>query len=190
MNIRPVYGIITAVMVALLTACGGTPTIESDMGIKGAPDWVNEGTQAVENPGGRYLYGVGFAPPMNDEALQRSTADNRARAELARIVSTYIDSTLNDYAASSGGGASNSIDQSIRSTTHTVLNGATIKGRWRDPRTGVIHSFAEMDMKNLDSAIASAAKLSAQFKQYYQNNATANFRRFLKTEKTSKEDKE
>ena len=183
MTIRTVYGIITALLVTLLSACGGSPTIESDMNIKGAPDWVNEGTQAVDNPDGRYLYGVGVAPPMNDESLQRSTADSRARAELAKIVSTYVDSTLSDYAAASGDSATSSIEQSLKSSTQTVLNGARIKGRWRDPRTGSVYSFAEMDMKALDDAIANAGKLSDNFRQYYQNNATANFSRFVKSSK-------
>jgi len=183
MIIRLVLGIITGLLLTLLIACGGAPTIESDLGIKGAPDWVNEGTQAVDNPGGRYLYGVGMAQPMNDESLQRSTADSRARAELARIVSTYVDSTLSDYAAASGDSATNSIEQLIKSSTQTVLNGAKIKGRWRDSRTGNIHSFAEMDMKTLDDAISNAAKLSENFRQYYENNATANFRRFINNEK-------
>lgn len=169
-------------LVGLLSACGGAPTIESDFGIKGAPDWVNEGTQAVENPDGRFLYGVGFAPTMNDVALQRSTADNRARAELAKIVSTYIDATLSDYAAASGDSATGSIEQSIRSQTQTVLNGAKIKGRWRDERTGTIYSFAEMDMEALDEAVANASKLSESFRQYYDHNATANFKRFVEKE--------
>ncbi|MYM62636.1 LPP20 family lipoprotein [Pseudomaricurvus sp. HS19] len=165
-----------------LAGCGGSPTIESDLGIKGAPDWVNEGTQAVENPDGRYLYGVGFAAPMNDQSLQRSAADGRARAELARIVSTYVDSALHDYASASGDTTVNSIEQSVKSTTQTALSGAKIKGRWLDPRTGNIYSFAEMDMSALDGAISSAAKLSENFKQYYQNNATANFHRFVEAE--------
>ncbi len=179
MPTRPVYGILIFALLTLLAACGGAPTIESDLGIKGAPDWVNEGTQAVDNPDGRYLYGVGFAPTMNDTALQRSTADSRARAELARIVSTYVDSTLSDYAAASGDTATGSIEQTINSHTQTVLNGARIKGRWKDPNTGTIYSFAEMDMQSLDDAIASAAKLSDNFRQYYQDNASANFKRFL-----------
>lgn len=181
MNQRSVYGLCIATLLALLTACGGSPTIESDLGIKGAPDWVNEGTQAVENPDGRYLYGVGFAPEMNDFALQRSTADNRARAELAKIVSTYIDATLSDYATASGDNASSSVEQVIRSSTQSVLNGAKIKGRWRDEDTGTIYSFAEMDMQSLDQAIENANKLSEDFRQYYQRKATANFERFLKS---------
>ena len=71
MIIRPVLKITTCLLLLLLTACGGSVTIESDLGIKGAPDWVNEGTQAVDNPGGRFLYGVGMAQPMNGETAFR-----------------------------------------------------------------------------------------------------------------------
>lgn len=164
----------------MLGACSSSPKIESDMGIKGAPDWVNEGTQAVDHKDGRYIYGVAFAPPINDESLQTSTADNRARAEVAKVVSTYIDSTLSDYISSTGGSASTNIEQSINSVTQTVLNGAKIKGRWRDKKSGNIYSFAEMDMKSLDDAIAAAGKLSQNFKEYYSQKASANFDRFIK----------
>jgi len=167
-------------LTVLLAACSSSPTIESDMGISGAPDWVNEGTQAVDNDDGRFVYGVAFAPPLNDMALQTSTADNRARAEVARMVSTYIDHTLSDYTASSGDTATSSIQQTLNSSTQTVLNGAKIKGHWKDAKTGNIYSFAEMDMKVLDDAIATAGKLSQGFKDYYQQKANANFDRFMK----------
>ena len=171
--------LITLCLSLFLAACSSSPSIESDMGIKGAPDWVNEGTQAVDNDDGRFVYGVAFAPPLNDESLQTATADSRARAELARVVSTYVDSTLSDYAASTGDTASSSIEQNITSSTQTLLNGAKIKGRWRDKNTGNIYSFAEMDMKALGDAIATAGKLSQNFKDFYQQNAGANFQRFM-----------
>lgn len=175
--------IVSALLTAvLLAACSGSPTIKSDLGIKGAPDWVNEGTQAVSDDGGRYIYGVGSAPVLNDDALQIAAADNRARAEVARVVSTFIDSTVSDYSASAGidSRAALNIEQSINATTQTVLNGARIKGRWRDPKTGTVYSFAEMDMKNLGDAIAAAGKLSDGFKQFYAQKANANFDRFVK----------
>lgn len=170
---------VAALLLPMLVACGGSPTIESDLGIDGAPDWVNEGTQAIEDEGGRFIYGVAFAPPMNDPSLQTATADSRARAELARTVSTYVDSTLSDYSASTGNSASSSIERNITTTTETLLNGSKIKGRWQDKNSGNIYSFAEMDMESLDDAIAAADKLSAEFKKFYSENANANFKRFV-----------
>lgn len=173
---------LAALAALVLAACSSTPTIESDMGLDDAPDWVNEGTQAVSDDDGRLIYGVGSAPVLNDVALQTATADSRARAEVARVVSTFVDSALNDYSASAGGdsNAELSIEQNINTTTQTALNGAKIKGRWRDPDTGTIYSFAEMDMKALDDAVAAAGKLSESFKRYYAQKANANFDRFVK----------
>ena len=174
-----------AIAVLALAACSSNPSIESDMGIDGAPDWVNEGTQAISDDDGRFIYGVGSAPVLNDVALQTSAADNRARAEVARIVSTFVDSTISDYSASAGGdsNAQLSIEQNINATTQTALNGAKIKGRWKDPETGTIYSFAQMDMKALDDAVSAAGKLSDSFKRFYAQKANANFDRFVKDAK-------
>lgn len=162
-----------------LAACSGKQTIESDMGMSGAPDWVNEGTQAVDDDGGRYIQGVAFAPPLNDESLQISTADSRARAEVARVVSSFVDSTLSDYSASSGDAAVTSIEQTVISSTRTALNGARIKARWKDSETGNIYSFAEMDMETLDDSIGAAGELSQSFKAFFSERANANFERFV-----------
>ena len=175
-----VFRLLPILAACLLAACSSSPTVESDLGIVGAPDWVNEGSQAVDNDDGRFVYGVAFAPPLNDQALQISTADTRARAEVARMVSTYIDHTLNDYAASTGDTASSSIQQTLNSRTRTVVNGVRIQGHWKDDDSGNIYSFAVMDMKQLDQAITTADKLSQTFKEFYQQNANANFDRFSK----------
>ena len=176
---RSTYAILTTLAV-VLGGCGGSQTIESDLGIDGAPDWVNEGTQAVDNDGGRFIYGVASAPNLGDEALQLSTADNRARAEVARVVSTYVDATINDYSASAGRETADlSVEQNISSVTQSVLNGSKVKGRWRDERSGNIWAFVEMDMKTLDDAIATAGKLSQGFKDYYRGHSGTHFERFV-----------
>lgn len=177
---RSAYAAFVYLCLLILAGCSSSTKIESDLGISGAPDWVNEGTQAVDNKKGRFIYGVASAPPLGDDALQTSAADNRARAEVARVVSTYIDSTLSDYSASTGDEASLNIQQSINGITQTVLNGSKIKGRWRDKNTNNIWAFAEMDMSALDDAIAASGKLSQNFRGYYSKNSAANFGRFVK----------
>jgi hypothetical protein len=171
----------------LLSACSGGPTkIESDLGIKGAPDWVNEGTQAVSDKKGRLIQGVGSAPDLGDMALQQSTADNRARAEIARVLSSYLDVTLNDYLASSkpqgsdaGPTADASVQQQINNLSKAVLNGARIIGRWKDKRTGVIYSFAELDLKRVQELTAAAGTMNEGLKQYLADQGNAVFDNFV-----------
>src|SRR5262245_66266264 len=74
-----------------LAACGGGKTVvESDLGIKGAPDWGKKGTQVVNDKDGRLFHGVGSSPVVGDEALQRWTGDDRARDAVGRMVDAYL----------------------------------------------------------------------------------------------------
>ena len=127
----------TSLLFALAACGGGKTVVESDLGIKGAPDWVNKGTQAVNDKDGRLFHGVGAAPSLGDDALQRSTADDRARAEVARMLSTYIDAVSNDYSAAAGTGTNANADQSvqrqIKAVTKQNLAGSKIIGRWIIP---------------------------------------------------------
>lgn len=175
--------LLTTFMAVLLglSACNTNTSIKSDLGVSGAPDWVNEGTQAVDNDNGGLLHGVGMAPAMNDTSLQTSTADGRARAEISRILTTYIDSTLSDYSASVGDTASMSIERDIRSSTQLALSGATILGHWKDKKTGDIYSFAELRLDTMDRLIEKSAGLSDSFKRFYKQNSSANFERFIQS---------
>lgn len=72
-----------------LAACSSRTVVTSNLGIKGAPDWVNQGSQALSDHDGRLIHGIGSAPAMNDLSLQTSVADERARSEVARVLSSF-----------------------------------------------------------------------------------------------------
>jgi hypothetical protein len=164
-----------ASLTLVLAACGGSKTVvESDLGIKGAPDWVNKGTQAVNDKDGRLFHGVGSAPSLGDEALQRSTADDRARAEVARMLSTYIDAVSSDYSGAAGTGANANADQSvsrqIKAVTKQNLAGSKIIGRWKDSRTSMVYSIAELDFKSVKTTLEGANGMNDDVKRYIGRN--------------------
>jgi hypothetical protein len=163
----------------LLAACAGPTKIESDLGIKGAPDWVNEGTQTVSNKDGRLIQGVGSSPQLNDQSLQLSSADNRARAEIARVVSTYMDVMANDYLAAAkqaeGYVADASIQQQINSVSKVVLNGSRIVGRWKDEKTETVYSFAELDLKKVQDIIKANQNMNDGLKVYLLDHGNVAF---------------
>ncbi len=154
-------------LLLILAGCSSKTRVESDLGVKGAPDWVNEGTQILNDKGGRYFHGVGQAPPMGDESLQISTANNRARAELARIISTYIDVAHRDYGAASGYGgevaSEQAVSRTIESLSQTNISGAEIIGHWRDKRTGNIYAIAELDLEQIKKVIATNKEMNSGF---------------------------
>jgi len=175
-------------LVAVISGCGSEPTkVESDLGIKGAPDWVNEGSNILSTKDGRMFHGVGSASPMGDMALQKSTADDRARAEVARILSSYLDVVSNDYMASAKSGDNGvneeAVSRQIKNTTKVNMAGARIIGSWRDPKSNTIWSIAELDMQHVKSTIAGVNDMNADLKRYIETSADNIFDRVAKEKK-------
>ena len=174
---RPFCRILVPLALALvLGACGGGKTVvESDLGIKGAPDWVNKGSSVLNDRDGRLFHGVGSSPAMGDESLQRSTADDRARAEVARMLSTYMDVVSNDYVAASGAGANASSEQAvsrqIKAVTRLNLSGSKIIGRWKDARTNTVYSISELDLKHIKSTMQGSKEMNEDLRRYIDSNA-------------------
>jgi len=178
---------VTCALALLLAGCSGKTMVKSDLGIRGAPDWVNKGTAVLNDKGGRLFHGVGSSSAMGDEALQRATADDRARAEVARILSTYLDVVSNDYAAATGTGANASADQTvsheIKAVSKMNLAGSRIIGRWKDDRTSTVYSIAELDLAQVKTTLNGAGSMNADMQRYFEKNAQNVFDKLSK-EKT------
>lgn len=168
-------------LLLILAGCSGKTMVESDLGVRGAPDWVNEGTQILNDQGGRYFHGVGQAPPMGDESLQISTADNRARAEVARIISTYIEVTQRDYGAASGSGdgvaSEQSVSRQIESLSKTNISGSEVIGHWKDKKTGNIYSIAELDLEQVKKVVAASQEMNGGFSNFLESQGNNIFDR-------------
>lgn len=176
-----------ALSLSILAACSSTTKVESDLGIRGAPNWVNEGTNILNNKDGRLFHGVGSAAPMGDMALQKSVADDRARAEVARVLSSYLDVVSSDYlaAAKSGENTVNeeSVSRQIRNLSKVNLSGARIIGNWRDPKTNMIYSIAELDMNHVKSTLAGVQDMNTDLRRYIETSADNIFDRVAKEKK-------
>lgn len=167
-----------------LAACSGPTRLESDLGVRAAPDWVNKGTAYVNDRDGRLFHGVGAAAPMGDRSLQVATADDRARAEVARIFSTYVDALSHDYQAASRAGEAAANEQAvsrrIRSVTQVNLAGARIVARWRDPRSDTVYAIAELDMRRVKDTLATTRDMNQDVRGYIAANADNLFDRMVR----------
>jgi hypothetical protein len=176
-----------AVFLGVISGCANEPTqVESNLGIKGAPDWVNKGSNILSTKDGRLFHGVGSASQMGDMALQKATADDRARAEVARVLSSYMDVLSNDYMASAKSGDTGaneeSVSRQIKNTTRVNMAGARIIGSWRDPKTNTIWSIAELDMSHVKSTMAGVTDMNADLKRYIETSADNVFDRVVAKE--------
>jgi len=169
--------------VALAACAGGRTRVESDLAIKGAPDWVNEGVQALDNRGGRLIHGIGSAPKMPDASLQRTTADDRARAEVARVLSSFMNVVSQDYIASAGYGDGSveerAISRQIDNLTRLNMSGTEIIARWQDRRKGDVWSLAELDLKRVQEIVRNSNLMNEGFVNHLEMHGETLFDRFI-----------
>ena len=89
-------------------------------------------------------------------------------------------------AAAKAGGASvaeEAVSRQIKATTKVNLTGAKIIGSWRDPKTNIIYSIAELDMKHVKSTLAGTQDMNEDLKRYIETSADNIFDRVAKENK-------
>ncbi|MCW9024084.1 MAG: hypothetical protein OQK73_05325 [Gammaproteobacteria bacterium] len=159
----------------LMLACSSKTVVESDLGLDDAPEWVNEGTQFLNDKDGRLFHGVGQAPAIGDASLQISTADNRARAEVARILSSFMDVVSNDYTEAAGSGkdavSQQAVSRQIKNLTKVNLTGVKIIGHWKNKKDGSIFSIAELDMKHMKNTLGMVKDMNTDLSRYINQHA-------------------
>jgi hypothetical protein len=143
--------------------------------IKGAPDWVNTGSAIVNIKDSRLFLGVGYAPPMGDYPMQKASADDMARAEVARLLALYHDRLVKAYMATGNAGGAEASAQSISHQMQSIMQanmaGTRIIRSWRDPKSATMWSTAELEMDNLKKTMANISDMNVDLKRYIEMNA-------------------
>lgn len=111
----------------------------------GGPDWIDSPQIGVYDTGGeQWIYGWGVADRGPSTNIQVQQARQRARTELARSISTAVESMLTDYTSTNrdffddmdNASALEMTEGISRQITDQTLNGARQMDAWRDPTTG------------------------------------------------------
>ncbi len=157
----------------LLAGCGGKakeiPSSEAAKAQK--PDWVEKGSGAFGGELNKGFYGVGSAWGIQNPSLLRTTADNRARAEVARIFKTYTAALMKDYQASTMAGnpeetsEEQHVEQTIKTFTKAELSGVQIIDHWKDPESEELFALARMDFSTFEDYLKRGSELSEEVRQ-------------------------
>lgn len=134
----------------------------------GKPGWLSRGSGIVDEGGGLVFYGVGIAAGVSDPAVARSSVDNRARAEIGKLVEVSSAALMKDYLSASSADddvlEEQAIEQAITTASSTSLVGSEIVDRYYG-RDGTIYALARLDVAKMQDALARAAG-SAAFRSY------------------------
>lgn len=142
-----------------------------------SPEWVRKGSGAFGADKGKIFYGVGSASGIQNPPLLRSTADNRARTELAKIFQVYTASLMKDYAVSTNAGTpgvaseEQLVEQAVKTVSGMTLSGAEIVDHWENPATREFFSLARLDLAAFKDNLEKAKELDAKTKEYIRQNS-------------------
>lgn len=113
--------------------------------------WPSEvgakGSGAFNEKDSKAFYGVGAVVGVRNEPLAWDTAENRARAEIAKTFETYTGYLMRDYAASTTAGdftrntEEQNVERAIKTVTTATLSGVRPIDRYKDEKTNTFTSL-------------------------------------------------
>lgn len=146
-------------------------TVAGTGGILPYPAWVRAGSHLVHEGADAALFGLGEVRGIRNVALARSTADNRARAELARLLDAFVVQWL--LACTPGVAGSEAGPGSAQQATPesllkwlvaSNLTGVQIVEHYFHPNDGAVFSLARLEMSHMVQHLQASAQLPAPLK--------------------------
>lgn len=137
-----------------LSACGSVPKVPEQpkaLVKYDPPKWVMQGGGAYNDNSGKAFYGVGSATGIKNFSLQRQVADDRARADLAKVFEYYTQSLTKDYQAHTTAGSfeTSSEEQNSEAALKVIvantLRGVVIVDHFEIPARRELLSLARLD---------------------------------------------
>ena len=155
----------------------------------GPPKWVEKGPGSMMKDG-KAFYGVGGASGIKNEPLEKETADNRARADLAKYMDTYTAYLMRDYAASTTAGdftkssEEQNVERALKTFVSTNLSGVVVVDRWEKEDKGgkTIYSLVKMDLETFKDQVGRMKELNEAARDFVRKNAEKAFERLQQEE--------
>lgn len=167
---------IAVLLVLTMAACGGPPK------------WVQKGSGVYNEKDAKAFYGVGSVVGVRNEPLAWDTAENRARAEIAKTFETYTGYLMRDYAASTTAGdftrntEEQNVERAVKTVTTATLSGVRPIERYKDEKTNTYYVLTKLSLEDMKNNLEQAKELNAQVRDFVRKNADKMFDRLEKEE--------
>ena len=145
-----------------------------------APDWVIKSNGAFKEGKERIFYGIGSASSIENYSRLRTTSENRARNEVAKVFVVYMSSLMRDYAASTSAGDFSSsaeeqhVEEAIKAAVTVTLSGVEIIDHWENPEEGILFSLARLNLDEFGKNLETMEKirgLNSKVRDFVRENA-------------------
>ncbi len=158
--------VVSVIFLMVLTACGSADKKGSANVAKnefdGAPDWVLGSSSTAQQ-----ICGVGSAAGSRNVSMMRTTAMQRGRTEISRMLETKVQAMLKDYQATTTGGedfgkAANDEQHIVdvaKLITDTTLSGTEQKKTWNSD-SGTYYVLMCADIEKFKDSVNNMSQLS------------------------------
>lgn len=163
-------------IVCLFAACGGPP------------NWIHEGSGVLNEDDSKSIYGVGSVIGVKNEPLAWETAENRARAELAKSFRTYTAYLMQDYAASTSASdftkstEEQNVERAVKTFSAVTLNGVRPIDRYKDEESSTYYVLTKLSFEDMKEALQQAQELDAEVREFVRKNAERAFKKLEQEE--------
>jgi hypothetical protein len=150
------------------------------------PKWVKTGTYTGQDS--KAFYGMGEVMGIRNEPLAWDAAENRARAQMVKALSTYTAYLMRDYAASTTAGdfkktaEGQNIEEAAKTFAAATLNGVRSIDRYKDEKKGIYYVVVKMDLEDVKDMLTQSKELNSQVRDFVRKNADRAFERLEKEE--------
>jgi hypothetical protein len=150
------------------------------------PKWVKTGSYKPEEK--KAFYSMGEVMGIRNEPLAWDAAENRARAQMVKILSTYTASLMRDYAASTAvadfkkTAEEQNIEEATKTFAAATLNGVRPVDRYKDEKKGIYYVVVKMELEDVKDMLMQSTELNSQMRDFVRKNADRAFERLEKEE--------
>ena len=150
------------------------------------PKWVKTGSYKPEEA--KAFYSMGEVMGIRNEPLAWDAAENRARAQMVKVLSTYTAYLMRDYAASTAVAdfQKTAEEQHVEVATKTfaamTLNGVRPVDRYKDEKKGIYYVVVKMELEDVKDMLLHSTELNSQMRDFVRKNADRAFERLEKEE--------
>ena len=166
----------------LASACA----ILSLVACESTPKWVKTGSYKPQEP--KAFYSMGEVMGIRNEPLAWDAAENRARAQMVKILSTYTAYLMRDYAASTAGlnlqktAEEQHVEVATKTFAAATLNGVRPVDRYKDDKQGIYYVVVKMELEDVKDMLMQSTELNNQMRDFVRKNADRAFERLEKEE--------
>jgi len=155
-----------------LAACKKNEPKLANAGAKQEPAWVSKCAAAFPDAGKGAFYGCGSMPVVENNELQKVSADSRARKDLAMKIDAYLVDFFKEFFDSApvldkSGGITELkekefISDITREVTIEALAQARVAERWKSPKDGTLYSLDKLGFDHVAAGMEKQMRLRSR----------------------------